>query len=292
MSNKSSGQALRRLVSRVLPAAPRAGLRRLVNGLQLQQAGWRLSRVRAQASTARPGNVLACGRYRVHINDGPNFYTLYKDIFQRRIYHFDTDQPSPRVLDCGSNIGMSILYFKHIYPQARVTGFEPDPFIWQYLQRNMAVNRMEDVQLIQAAVGARVGTLTFASDGKYSGFLETDATVPPPAGWARHQVPCVRLQDYLNEPVDFLKMNIEGAEYDTLADTGARLRQVKELVLEYHHLPGLPRTLHLILALLHEHGFEYLVNDLDVETNAAVEPPFQLGADSRYFLLVYARRLK
>jgi hypothetical protein len=63
------------------------------------------------------------------------------------------------------------------------------------------------------------------------------------------------------------------------------------MVLEYHHLPELPRTLHKILALLHEKGFEYLVNDFDAETNAAVRPPFRLTPDTRYYLLVYARRV-
>jgi hypothetical protein len=88
-----------------------------------------------------------------------------------------------------------------------------------------------------------------------------------------------------------LKMNIEGAEYDVIAECADRLRNVREIIIEYHHLPGLPRTLHQILAILHEQGFEYLINDFDSETNTGVRAPFQLTPDSRYFLLLYARRL-
>jgi hypothetical protein len=102
----------------------------------------------------------------------------------------------------------------------------------------------------------------------------------------------VRLSSYLDEPVDFLKINIEGAEWEALADSGDRLQLVNEMVIEYHHLPGLPRTLHDILSLLHRQGFEYLVNDFDSETNGGVQPPFRLAPDSRYFLLIYARRFK
>ena len=50
-------------------------------------------------------------------------------------------------------------------------------------------------------------------------------------------VSCDRLgRDYLTEPVDFLKMNIEGVEWEVLADSEDLLRQVREIVIEYHHL--------------------------------------------------------
>ncbi len=85
-------------------------------------------------------------------------------------------------------------------------------------------------------------------------------------------------------------MNIEGAEWEILADSEDLLPQIQEMVIEYHHLPGLPRNLHNILELLHRQGFEYLVNDLDSETNTGVQPPFRLTPESRYYLLIYAHR--
>lgn len=45
-------------------------------------------------------------------------------------------------------------------------------------------------------------------------------------------------------------MNIEGAEFEVLAESSEHLRMVREMIVEYHHLPGLPRTLHKILTLL------------------------------------------
>ncbi len=250
-----------------------------------------LARMRRKARSLKPGSSLRCFNYTVHINDGPNYYTLYKDIFVKRIYHFQAERPSPFILDCGSNIGMSILYFKHIYPQSRVIGFEPDPAIFPYLQENIACNHLGNVRLIQSAVTGREGQLAFYSDGKYGSCLAEHGLRIAPEGWTEYKVPCVRLRDYLTEPVDFLKMNIEGAEWDVLADSEDRLRQVREMVIEYHHQPGLPRTLHSILELLHRHGFEYLVNDFDAQTNAGVCPPFKLTPESSYYLLIYAKRM-
>jgi len=132
--------------------------------------------------------------------------------------------------------------------------------------------------------------MSFASDGKCASFLGTRSPDGPPASWRQLEVSCVRLRSFLTEPVDFLKMNIEGSEWDVLADSEDRLSNVNAMVIEYHHLPGLPRTLHKILELLHRQGFEYLVNDFDLETNPAAEPPFCLNPASRYCLLVYAQR--
>jgi hypothetical protein len=87
-------------------------------------------------------------------------------------------------------------------------------------------------------------------------------------------------------------MNIEGAEWETLADCDDRLQVVQRLVIEYHHWKGLPRTLHNILELLHRNGFTYLINHFDYEVNPGLRPPFQLTEDSRYYLMIYATRLE
>ena len=228
--------------------------------------------------------------YRVRINDGPNFRILRKDIFERRIYHFETENPRPRIIDGGANIGMSVLYFRMIHPGARIIAFEPDPTILPYLRENLAANDIHDVELIEAALSADVGTAAFHSDGKYGSSLMVAPSDSAAAGDGMCCVPCVRLRDYLTEAIDFLKLNIEGAEWDVLADSEDRLRRVRAMVVEYHHQPGLPRTLHRILELLDRCGFDYLLNDFDAETNPKSQPPFRLGPNSRYYLLIYAQR--
>ncbi len=186
---------------------------------------------------------------------------------------------------------MTILYFKHVYPQARIVGFEPDPRVFPLLQENMDRNDLRDVKVMRAAVAGKEGFLKFYSDGKYGSSLSEQVVGVAQEDWLECEVPSVRLRDYLSEPVDFLKMNIEGAEWEVLADSEEQLSQVREMVIEYHHLTGLPRTLHKILELLNRQGFEYLVNDFDSETNNGVRAPFCLTPESRYFLLIYAKRM-
>jgi FkbM family methyltransferase len=234
---------------------------------------------------------MRCGPFRICINDPRNFYVLYKDIFVKRIYHFTAERPDPLILDCGSNIGVSIFYFKHLYPEARIVGFEPDARVFSYLQANVVTNALEGVRLVHAALSSKEGVTDFFSDGKYAAGLSEHLVSGGARDWIRSKVSSARLRDYLTDPVDLLKMNIEGAEYEVLKDSEDRLQQINEMIIEYHHLPGLPRTLHSILEILDRQGFEYLINDFDSQTNGSVKPPFNLTPETRYFLLIYAKRL-
>ncbi len=257
--------------------------RRLASRLTRRIRAWRTGR-------RPPGSLLRCNGYTVRINDWPNFRILAKDVFRKRIYHFEAQRPDPLILDCGANIGMATLFFKRQYPDARVISFEPDPAVFPLLAENVSRNALTNIQLVRAALARENGSLAFYSDGKYGSCLASTLGTSPAAGWAATEVPSTRLRPYLGQEVDFLKMNIEGAEFDVLEDSADLLRMVREMVVEYHHLPGLPRTLHKLLALLDSHGFEYILNDLDHDTNAGVEPPFRLTPTSRYYLLIYAKR--
>jgi len=250
-----------------------------------------LKRLRRKARRMKPGAEATVGPYRVKINDGPNYYVLYKDLFIRRIYHFAADRKAPLIIDGGSNIGLSILYYKSVYPDARIIGFEPDPAVYPYLEENIRRNGITDVQLRQAGLAAREGNLTLLSDGACGSALAPHAARIGTETWTRYEVPCVRLSAFITEPVDMLKLNIEGAEWEVLHEAGERLHLVRRVLIEYHHLPGLERNLHQILGLLHDQGFTYAINDFDEETNPGCRTPFALSPESRYFLLVYAERL-
>src|SRR5262245_55665784 len=53
--------------------------------------------------------------------DSGSFVNTYAEIFQRELYRFHTDSAGPKILDCGANIGLAVIYFKRLYPHARIT---------------------------------------------------------------------------------------------------------------------------------------------------------------------------
>jgi FkbM family methyltransferase len=233
------------------------------------------------------GGVEPCFGYTVQFTDSRDFYIQYKDQFIRCIYSFDAQRVNPVILDGGSNIGMSILAFKRRYPHARIVGFEPDPYIFKILRRNMTENDIHDVRLVNAGLGMQSGTANFKQDYSSGGQCQQDA-----ASAGALVVKVERLSDYLNEPVDFLKLNIEGDELSVLTEAAnaGKLRNIRELVVEYHGWPNTEQSLGAVLKLLDQQGFRYLVHDFDAETCSATKPPFRLTATTTWFCLVYAER--
>src|SRR5690348_10496292 len=62
---------------------------------------------------------------------------LFRELFLEACYFFQPETDSPIIFDCGSNIGMSLLFFKKLYPNARISAFEPDPYTFVILERNV-----------------------------------------------------------------------------------------------------------------------------------------------------------
>ena len=243
-----------------------------------------LRRLRLKSLTRprhRPGETEING-YSVSYQDLLSLYVEYKDIWHKGIYHFESENPAPRVIDGGGYIGMSVLYTKHVHPGARVTCFEPDPGIHAILKRNVEANGLRDVELVEAGLAEASGSADFVPDGADGGRIVLEE--------GSKSVRTVPLSEHLGEPVDFMKLNIEGFELPVLEEAGARLRSVKQLVIEYHGWPDSPQRLGPLLSLLDGQGFRYLVNHFDYATNVAVRPPFRLARDTRWFALVYAKR--
>ncbi len=218
-------------------------------------------------------------------DDARSLYMEFKHIFAWGIYDFESAADRPRVLDCGGHIGLSALRVKRLHPQARVTVFEPDPRVLPMLRRNLSVNGAADVEIVCAALAAAAGEGRFLPDGSDGGAL-----VPEYVAGGGH-VPTVALSDFLDEPVDFLKMNIEGAELPVLCEAASKLHRVVQLAVEYHGFPHTGQVLHELLALLHDRGFRYAIHHFDHETNPALRPPFRIEETTRFFELVTAKRL-
>jgi len=246
-----------------------------------------LSRLRHKYENVKPQAVVNFLDYRVRVTDGLNFYIQCKDEFILGIYHFVSDRPDPLIIDGGSNIGMSILYFKRQYPAARIISFEPDPNVFKILQENLRSNKVTDVELIEAGLGAEAGTVGFAADNKAGGQFD-------PTHGDSQIVRVERLSDYVNEPVDFLKLNIEGQELSVLQELAAagKLRNIREMVIEYHGWADGQQLLGELLMLLSQSGYRYLVHDFDSETGHATKPPFKINPGVPWFCLVYARRIE
>jgi FkbM family methyltransferase len=196
-----------------------------------------------------PGATELFGR-RIEFLDAWSYSEMHEELFNRQFYRFTARTEQPLIIDVGANIGMSVLYFKCLYPKSRVIAFEADPAIYQVLQRNVAAYELEGVELVPQAVWKCETELEFQSGNWLSGRVLNHRP-----GIKTVKVPACRLQGYLEQSVDLLKLDIEGAETDVLLDCADSLKNVQNIVLEHHSFLNKPQNLHVVVNLLHNAGF-------------------------------------
>jgi len=210
------------------------------------------------------------------------FVFLFEEIFLDGDYYFRAAGPRPLILDCGSHVGLSVLYFKTLYPGCRIIAFEPDESTFRVLKRNMEMNHLQDVEVHQQALSRAEGKVNFYSDPERPGAVRM-STLEVRMPKAVTPVDGVALSSFITDPVDFLKLDVEGAETVVIEDLVQhdKLRMVREMVIEYHHHID-PSEDHLakLLATLEEHGFGYQVS-------ARVPRPFSKGAFQDIVLYAY-----
>lgn len=209
---------------------------------------------------------------------------LFQEVFLDNEYFFRCDRRTPYIIDCGSNIGIALLYFKLRYPEATVLAFEPDGLAFECLSENVRANGLKSVVLVNKAVSLRDGRIPFYTDVSKPGSLVM-STVSGRAAYNKSQdVEAVRLSSYIDRDVDFLKLDVEGAELDVMEDLreSGKLRFISQMVIEYHHhITADHDGLSILLSLLEEEQFGY-------QMDARTPRPFvgQIPQD----VLIYAYR--
>jgi FkbM family methyltransferase len=189
------------------------------------------------------------------VPDLPSFACQVKEIFCNEIYKFNSEKETPLIYDCGANIGISILYFKKLFPNSIIKAFEADGKIFNILSKN--VKSLNGVELFHNAVWVNNDELYFNSEGADGGSLINDFE-------NKQKVKAIRLKELLQkeQSVDFLKMDIEGAETAVIADCSEELKKVVNLFIEYHSMVGEPQTLDKILSIMTNAGFKYHLQNI------------------------------
>lgn len=194
--------------------------------------------------------------FEIDVHDYLSFIFQYKEIFVKKAYAFATNKNEPIIFDCGANIGTSCLYFKKIFPYAKIKAFEADPNLAATLKINLSKNSAEDVEVIPKAVWINNDGVLFGPDGADGGSMFNEKN--------KNRIDSIRLKDFLEKEseVDMLKMDIEGAEVDVLSDCSGSLENVRNIYVEYHRWRLQPFRLDELLTVLTKEGFSYYLEPL------------------------------
>lgn len=162
--------------------------------------------------------------------DGPSLWSCLDVIVRKGWNDFSATSDSPVIIDCGANIGISVLHYKRLYPGSRIVAFEPDPKFLPVLKSNLSRNGAADVVVVEAAAWTRDGVVPFHCEGADGSRVMQGPGAHPDAIPVRS----VDLSAYLDDPVDLVKMDIEGAEFEVIPHLERKLAQVQNLVVECH----------------------------------------------------------
>ncbi|KAA9332266.1 FkbM family methyltransferase [Hymenobacter busanensis] len=188
------------------------------------------------------------------------FVQNVEEIFVDEVYRFESKNSSPFIIDCGANIGLSVIYFKKRFPNSRILAFEADNNIYNTCVSNVSAFSNENVEIVNAAVWTSDGEIVFASDNSLGGAI-ANSGAQEHEGITYQKVQSIQLKKYLNQKVDFLKIDIEGVEDLVLADCDDMLINVDKIFIEYHSKPGKKQNLDQILCLLTKYGFRYYIKE-------------------------------
>lgn len=118
------------------------------------------------------------------------------------------------VLDLGANIGYYTLLFSRLVgDKGKVIAFEPAPESFELLVRNVRLNNCQNVEVHKAAVSDRTGGARLFLNQRH---IPDHRLYDSGDGRKSIDVWAVRLDDLDLERIDFIKMDIQGAEWKAL----------------------------------------------------------------------------
>lgn len=166
-----------------------------------------------------------------------SFFLLFREIFLRNIYFFQSEKTNPIIIDSGANIGMATLYYKWLYPNATIYAFEPDPETFKILHKNISQNDLKDVLLFNVALTDKKGKVDLNTDLENPGLLSMSVIYKRKTKDSL-KVASSSLSEFIRDKsIDFLKMDIEGAENMVIRELikSKKIKLIKEMIIEYHH---------------------------------------------------------
>ncbi|MEI6691073.1 MAG: FkbM family methyltransferase [bacterium] len=182
-------------------------------------------------------NTGKLGKYEVMFDDSVEYHALKREIWGEHCYYLELGNEAPHILDIGSHIGLSILYFKQLFPGSTIDAYEPHQESLKLLKENLLWNNIQGVNLHESAVvteGSKILLHTNTDDS-----WRSTVSVYPGA-WNESQVTrpgdfaATPLRQILTTHYDLIKMDVEGYEYDLISSVKHQLSQADRWLIEIH----------------------------------------------------------
>lgn len=133
------------------------------------------------------------------------------------------------IVDAGANIGYyTVLLSRAVGDTGKVYAFEPGEECFNLLSKNIKENGCKNVVLINKALSDKEGDIQFYINERDKG----SSSMIKDANGFKVTVKGTTLDKEIDEPIDFMKMDIEGAELGALKGATTLLCSCKKMVIE------------------------------------------------------------
>ena len=195
---------------------------------------------------ALDGNYVYCRTAGTDIN-------VFSDTFRGRYHVPPRDLRHIRkILDLGSNIGLTMAHFACLFREARILGIELDAQNVEICRRNIAPYSGR-CQVIWGAAWNEPGELTYGGEEEW-GFRVTPGQ---PSNRVVRAYTMRALIDQLGAPVDFVKMDVEGAERELLKEPESWIGDIRCMKVEVHE----PYTVKQCIDDFQKHRWRTVIDD-------------------------------
>lgn len=149
--------------------------------------------------------------------------------------------PGAVVMDIGAHIGLfSVVAAQVTGKTGKVYAFEPTPTTYALLQKTVVINHEEQViETIQKAVGKENGKITFFITDTKADNANSLVNYRDVSSAHGIDVEVTSVDDFVKEKninkLDFIKIDVEGVEYDTLLGTANTLKTLKPVCIVSIH---------------------------------------------------------
>jgi FkbM family methyltransferase len=205
----------------------------------------------------KPGNSTLL-KFKVPKYDYEFYCRINKDDFKIMTIHEDdiitrfTPKEGDIVIDIGAHIGLyTIISSKRVGAQGKVVAIEADPENFEMLNSNIKLNQLTNVIPLNYAVYSKETKIKLYLPSGESGFTKYNTIMP---NWINTQEKFVEVNantlDYLlqlnkirQEEVNWIKIDVEGAEFEVLKGATNVLSKSKDvaILMELHGPPHIYR---------------------------------------------------
>lgn len=174
-------------------------------------------------------------KYPILLRNNTTDVCVFYQVFLAKSYDIFYGLDPKVIIDCGANIGLSVLFYKNKFPDAKIIAVEPEISNFELLQKN--TERYNNIFCIKRGIWNRSTDLVIKEGNKGNWDFVTEEVNSKNSNV--NKISAVSINEIINtyniEQIDILKIDIEGSERELFDMNFEKwLKITKVLIIELH----------------------------------------------------------